>query len=82
MAFDPGTPGKIWGAFSDVHDIPNDNIITERHSHKGPGGVCLSTDFGVSWKSGTARTPAQTGDFHRARSRQSEERAHALRRRV
>jgi photosystem II stability/assembly factor-like uncharacterized protein len=50
MAFDPDTPGKIWGAFSDVHDIPNDNIISERHGHKRPGGVCLSLDFGTSWR--------------------------------
>ncbi len=51
MAFDPDTPGKLWGAFSDVHDIPNDNIISERHGHKRPGGVCISRDFGASWKS-------------------------------
>ncbi len=50
IAFDPDVPGKMWGAFSNVHDIPNDNIISERHGHDGPGGVCLSTDFGASWK--------------------------------
>jgi hypothetical protein len=50
MAFDPDTPGKIWGAFSDVHDIPNDNIISERHGHQRPGGVCVSRDFGASWQ--------------------------------
>ena len=50
MAFDPDTPGKMWGAFSNVHDIPNDNIISERHGHDAPGGVCLSRDFGASWK--------------------------------
>ena len=50
MAFDPEMPGKIWGAFSDVHDIPNDNIISERHGHRRPGGVCVSRDFGASWK--------------------------------
>ncbi len=50
MAFDPDTPGKIWGAFSNVHDIPNDNIISERHGHDGPGGVCVSRDFAASWK--------------------------------
>ena len=51
LAFDPTTPGKFWGAFSNVHDIPNDNIISERHGHNAPGGVCLSRDFGASWKS-------------------------------
>jgi photosystem II stability/assembly factor-like uncharacterized protein len=40
----------MWGAFSDVHDIPNDNIISERHGHDRPGGVCISRDFAVSWK--------------------------------
>jgi len=51
LAFDPEVPGKIWGAFSDVHDIPNDNIISERHGHNRPGGVCVSRDFAASWKS-------------------------------
>jgi photosystem II stability/assembly factor-like uncharacterized protein len=50
IAFDPDTPGKMWGAFSNVHDIPNDNIISERHGHNGPGGVCISRDFGASWR--------------------------------
>ncbi len=49
LAFDPDRPGRMWGAFSDVHDIPNDNIISERHGHNGPGGVCVSRDFGASW---------------------------------
>ena len=50
VAFDPDTPGKMWGAFSNVHDIPNDNIISERHGHNRPGGVCISNDFGAVWK--------------------------------
>ncbi|MCP4611214.1 MAG: hypothetical protein GY845_21095 [Planctomycetes bacterium] len=50
IAFDPDIPGKMWGAFSNVHDIPNDNIISERHGHDRPGGVCISRDFGASWK--------------------------------
>ncbi len=51
LAFEPATPGKIWGAFSDVHDIPNDNIISEHQGHGRPGGVGLSQDFGASWQS-------------------------------
>ena len=50
IALDPRSPGKMWGAFSNVHDIPNDNIISERHGHDRPGGVCISRDFGASWK--------------------------------
>jgi len=49
LAFDPEIPGKVWGAFSNLHDIPNDNIISGRHGSQAPGGVCLSTDFGESW---------------------------------
>jgi len=50
IAFDPEIPGKMWGAFSNVHDIPNDNIISERHGHNGPGGLCVSRNFGASWE--------------------------------
>jgi photosystem II stability/assembly factor-like uncharacterized protein len=57
IAFDPDIPGKMWGAFSNVHDIPNDNIISERHGHNNPGGVCVSHDFGASWKSEASGIP-------------------------
>ncbi len=50
MAFDPEVRGKIWGAFSNVHDIPNDNIIYGGHRDNYPGGICVSTDFGATWK--------------------------------
>jgi photosystem II stability/assembly factor-like uncharacterized protein len=51
LAFDPETPGKIWGAFADLHDIPNNNVISGRHYRPSfSGGVGLSTDFGVIWK--------------------------------
>jgi len=50
IAFDPDTPGKMWAAFSDVHDIPNANIILERHGTHGQGGVGVSEDFGVTWQ--------------------------------
>ena len=61
LAFDPATPGKIWGAFSDVHDIPNDNIISERHGHNRPGGVCRSLDFGASWRPVGGGSPRSDG---------------------
>ncbi len=57
LAFDPKIPGKIWGAFSNVHDIPNANIIEERHRSRGPGGVCLSVDFGETWKPSNGGMP-------------------------
>jgi photosystem II stability/assembly factor-like uncharacterized protein len=57
LAFDPATPGKIWGAFSDVHDIPNGNIIHGGHRSDRAGGVCLSTDFGDTWRPVTDGLP-------------------------
>ena len=59
LAFDPAVPGRVWGAFSDVHDIPNDNIIDERHGHNGPGGVCVSHDFAASWTNEARGLPAK-----------------------
>jgi photosystem II stability/assembly factor-like uncharacterized protein len=50
LAFDPETPGKIWGAFSDSHDIPNYNAIGGGHRTDRDGGVCLSTNFAAAWQ--------------------------------
>jgi photosystem II stability/assembly factor-like uncharacterized protein len=50
LAFDPKVKGRIWGAFSSVHDIPNDNIISGRHRATGAGGVARSNDHGESWQ--------------------------------
>ncbi len=57
----PDDAGEDLGAFSNVHDIPNANIITGRHGAAGPGGVCVSTDFGATWKvagQGLPKAPA------------------------
>jgi photosystem II stability/assembly factor-like uncharacterized protein len=58
LAFDPSTPGLIWGAFSDTHDIPNANIIVGRHRSTYPGGVCVSTDHGATWQKSNLGLPA------------------------
>jgi len=51
LAFDPETPGTIWGAFADLHDIPQNNVISGRHYFaRAAGGVGSSTNFGVTWK--------------------------------
>ncbi|MCC6729887.1 MAG: hypothetical protein IT208_11180 [Chthonomonadales bacterium] len=57
LAFDPDAAGKVWGAFSNVHDIPNDNIISGRHNSRGPGGVCVSTDHALTWTPSSAGLP-------------------------
>jgi photosystem II stability/assembly factor-like uncharacterized protein len=59
LAFDPDAPGKMWGAFSNTHDIPNDNIISGRHGSQYPGGVCQSTDFGATWRAAEHGLPAR-----------------------
>jgi photosystem II stability/assembly factor-like uncharacterized protein len=58
LAFDPKQPGKMWGAFSSTHDIPNGNIIGNYHKDSYPGGLCLSTDFGKSWTVSNKGLPA------------------------
>lgn len=57
LAFDPSVKGRIFGAFSNVHDIPNDNIISGRHGSTGPGGICVSDDHGINWKTANAGLP-------------------------
>ncbi|HLJ57375.1 MAG TPA: hypothetical protein VKT77_20220, partial [Chthonomonadaceae bacterium] len=57
LAFDPSAPGKVWGAFSNVHDIPNGNIIYGNHRDSYPGGVCVSTDFTETWSKSNSGLP-------------------------
>ena len=57
LAFDPQEPGLLWGAFSNVHDIPNDNIISGHHRANGPGGICVSHDFGATWEKSNSGLP-------------------------
>ena len=60
LAFDPEIPGKIWGAFADMHDIPNGNIIHGRHYREtSGGGVGLSEDFAVTWKDTSQGLPQE-----------------------
>ncbi|MEM2885313.1 MAG: hypothetical protein QXF24_04405 [Thermoproteota archaeon] len=58
LAFDPSVPGRIWAAFSDLHDIPNMNVISGRHYWPGAGGgVGISGDFGSSWADSSKGLP-------------------------
>ncbi len=60
LAFDPETPGKIWGAFSDLHDIPNMNVISGRHYWpEAGGGVGISEDFAKTWRDTSEGLPGK-----------------------
>jgi len=50
MVFDPDRPGVIYAACSNVHDIPH-ATYTDAGASRPPGGVCVSTDHGRTWKS-------------------------------
>ncbi|MFB3891797.1 MAG: WD40/YVTN/BNR-like repeat-containing protein [Phycisphaerae bacterium] len=45
IAFDPGRPGTIYGAASDVHDLP----FAMRPKVEGDGGIIKSEDYGKTW---------------------------------
>ncbi len=55
LAFDPSVKGRVWGAFSGVHDLPRPKMFRSRSPLKYTGGVGISNDGGVHW------TPSGTG---------------------
>ena len=50
LAFDPEVKGRLWGAFSNVHDIPNENAIYGKVNINRTGGVGVSDDYGNTWR--------------------------------
>jgi hypothetical protein len=54
LAFDPDIPGKIWGAFSNVHDIPTTTSSPGATGHRGQA-ACVSRPI-----SERAGTPSET----------------------
>ncbi len=55
LAFDPAIKGRLWGAFSGVHDLPRPKMFRSRSPLKYTGGVGVSNDGGLHW------TPSGTG---------------------
>ena len=55
LAFDPLVKGRMWGAFSGVHDLPRPKMWRGRSPLKYTGGVAISNDSGEHW------TPSGTG---------------------
>ena len=54
LAFDPAVKGRMWGAFSGVHDLPRPKMWRNRSPQEFTGGVAVSNDGGAHWEpSGT-----------------------------
>jgi hypothetical protein len=54
IAFDTSVKGRIWGAFSGVHDLPRPKMFRTRSPLQYTGGVGVSNDGGLTWRpSGT-----------------------------
>jgi len=49
LAFDPEVKGRVWGAFSGSHDIPNYNAIYGGHRPDRAGGLAVSNDHCATW---------------------------------
>lgn len=57
--FDPTDPGKLWSAWSGIHDLPRSKMTRDpQWKTHCKGGVCVSTDGGRSW------TPLEKGMDH------------------
>jgi len=54
LAFDPDTPGLLWAAGSDMHDIPMWGSVG---GGGGPGGISRSDDFGKTWTNSSTGLP-------------------------
>lgn len=52
MVFDPEIKGKVWSAWSSMHDFPRGKMTRNpqwRNTEYAKGGICISTDGGKNW---------------------------------
>lgn len=76
IAFDPHRPGVIYAACSNHHDIPHYQELDparELDPRRRGGGVCISEDFGHTWRSlgrGLPEASATSVIVHRSDSSQ------------
>lgn len=55
MVFDPDVKGRLWSAWSYMHDIPRGKMTRNpQWKEVTPGGICVSDDGGNSWQPCTA----------------------------
>ena len=55
IAFDPAVKGRIYAANSSRHDIPHWTHVDANRGQQG--GVCVSDDYGATWKVLTDKLP-------------------------
>ena len=58
VVFDPKVKGRLWGAFSGVHDLPRPKMWRNRDPLKFVGGVGISNDGGNTWQPSNAGMPS------------------------
>lgn len=51
MEFDPDIKGKVWSAWSGMHDYPRGKMTRNPSwKQRAKGGICVSTDGGKTWQ--------------------------------
>ena len=63
VVFDPEVRGRLWGAFSGVHDLPRPKMWRRRDVKTFVGGVGISEDGGATWRVANQGMP-QTSVTH------------------
>ena len=58
VVFDPSVKGRLWGAFSGVHDLPRPKMWRNRDPKTYVGGVGISDDGGKTWRPSNHGMPA------------------------
>ncbi|MBN2290267.1 MAG: hypothetical protein JXQ83_13115, partial [Candidatus Glassbacteria bacterium] len=59
LAFDPEVEGRVWGAWSQAHDLPRDKMFRNGGlSLSSEGGIALSEDGCRTWKKKNLGMPA------------------------
>jgi hypothetical protein len=66
MEFDPKVEGLLWGAWSNVHDLPRAKMYRSGNLVNGrkKGGVAVSHDSGRTWEKSTSGIPDETVCTH------------------
>jgi photosystem II stability/assembly factor-like uncharacterized protein len=63
VVFDPQVKGRLWGAFSGVHDLPRPKMWRRRDPKTYVGGAGISEDGGNTWRPSNQGMP-QTAVTH------------------